>query len=382
MRKGTTEEFIKKAKEIHSDKYDYSKVQYEHSAKKVRIICREHGEFLQSPHNHLSGSGCPKCAIGSKCYDTEEFIKKAKEIHSNKYDYSKVQYEHSAKKVCIICREHGEFLQYPSSHLSGHGCPKCAIDDWYHNTEKFIQKAKEVHGDKYDYSKVQYESTRKKVRIICREHGEFLQFPGSHLNGSGCPKCAIDSKCYDTEKFIQKAKEIHGDKYDYNKVQYEYSTKKVCIICHKHGEFFQSPVSHLSGSGCPKCNSSKLETRVAEILNKNNIKFEAQKRFDFLGRKSLDFYLPEYNIAVECQGGQHFLAVEHFGGEKGLNYRIKNDFDKYITCKKNNITILYFADEASYIPDGVITDEKVLLQTIKGEIGMSENIYIQELLAG
>ncbi|MEE3416938.1 MAG: hypothetical protein VZR53_16420, partial [Prevotella sp.] len=149
-------------------------------------------------------------------YTTDIFIEKAREIHADKYDYSKVNYVNNSMKVTIICPEHGEFEQTPANHLCGKGCLLCGrkqtINKRSSNTENFIIKAKEIHGDKYDYSKVNYVNNSTKVTIICPEHGEFEQTPASHLRGSGCPKCAIiqnaDRCRMTTEEFINKAKEI------------------------------------------------------------------------------------------------------------------------------------------------------------------------------
>ena len=250
----TTEEFIRKAKEIHGDKYDYSKVEYVDNRTKVCIICPEHGEFWQRPNNHLMGNGCQKC-IG-KGLTQEEFINEAREIHGDKYDYSKVEYKTKKDKVCIICPKHGEFWQIAQSHLSGHGCPKCAIEKAGEtqrlSKEEFIKKAREIHGDRYDYSKVEYVNSQTKVCIICPEHGEFLQVPNAHLGGCGCPKCA-GKDVLNTDEFIRRAKEVHGDRYDYSKVEYVNSQTKVCIICPEHGEFWTTPNNHLRGKGCPNC---------------------------------------------------------------------------------------------------------------------------------
>ena len=183
----SAEDFIRKAKETHGDKYDYSKVIYTNSKDKVCIICSKHGEFWQTPNKHLHGQGCPKCG-GRKQLTTEEFIKKAKAIHGDKYNYSKVVYENSNTKVCIICPEHGEFWQSPNAHLSGKGCAKCASGA-VRTTEDFIKKARIVHNDKYDYDKVEYINAKTKVCIICPEHGEFWQTPSGHLMGKGCKKC-------------------------------------------------------------------------------------------------------------------------------------------------------------------------------------------------
>ena len=183
-----TEEFIEKSKLIHGDKYDYSKVDYINTYTKIIIICKEHEDFLQTPYNHIRGNGCPKCA-GTIKSNTKEFIEKAKLINGDKYDYSKVNYINCSTKVIIICKEHGEFLQSPNSHLQGRRCHKC-VGTIKLNTKEFIEKTKLIHGDKYDYSKVNYKNAIEKVIIICKIHGDFKQIPSNHyFSGCGCPKC-------------------------------------------------------------------------------------------------------------------------------------------------------------------------------------------------
>jgi very-short-patch-repair endonuclease len=265
----TTEEFIRRSKEVHGEAYDYSKVDYKGLDTKVGIICKIHGEFEQTPHGHLR-QGCKRCGVEKRSdqrrRSTEDFIKNAKEVHGDTYDYSKVDYKNAHSKVIIICSEHGEFEQDPMNHLRGFGCRKCSLqsrsDKRRSNTEEFIKKAKEVHGDTYDYSNVDYKHGRHDVVIECRLHGLFTQWPSSHLSGRGCPNCGIqkssDSKRRSTEDFIKKAKEVHGDTYDYSKVDYKNADTKVSIICNTHGEFEQQAGSHLRGSGCRLCADVKL----------------------------------------------------------------------------------------------------------------------------
>jgi hypothetical protein len=248
--KFTTDEWIKKAQEVHKDRYDYSEVKYNGASKKVTIICSVHKNFEQYASNHLNGSNCPKCS-GSHAYTTDEWIKMAKEVHGDKYNYSKVKYINSKTKVIIICQKHREYTQRPGYHLEGYGCNKCSGKPRY-TTEDWIKKAKEVHGDKYDYSKVIYDKSDKKVTIVCFEHGNYEQKPKCHLSGQGCSRCAGTHK-YTTEEWIKKAKEVHGDKYDYSKVKYINSATKITIICLKHKQFIQVPNHHLSGKGCIKC---------------------------------------------------------------------------------------------------------------------------------
>ena len=278
----------------------------------------------------------------SKRKTLEEFILEAKSIHRDKYDYSNVEYIDAHTKVCIICPEHGEFWQKPIKHLMGQGCPMC-VNNIRKTNEKFILDARKVHGDKYDYSKVNYIDNKTKVCIICPEHGEFWQTPNCHLMGSGCPKCCSHF-IYGQDEFIKRAKEIHLNKYDYSKVEYTDTETKVCIICPEHGEFWQTPNAHLGKSGCPKCNSSKLELDVEN--NFDNI--ASQQTFKWLKNKGymfLDFYFPKYNIGIECQGRQHFCVVENFGGDDELKNVLLRDKLKYKLCKEHNIEILYYFPE-------------------------------------
>ena len=275
----TTENFIERAKKIHGDKYDYSKVNCTNSYTKVCIICPKHGEFWQRPDKHLRGIGCPKCGLESMrktlTKTSEQWVNEAKKIHGDKYDYSKVEYVDAHTKVCIICPKHGEFWQEASKHITSKksGCPKCAKERQRLTTEEFIRRAKEVHGDKYDYSKTKYVNQTTKVCIICPKHGEFWQIPNGHLEGKGCSKCANNIKLT-KEEFIEKARKIHGDKYDYSKVEYNGLEKHVCIICPKHGEFWQTPHHHiLDKCGCHKCSMSKLEQFVIDILDDKKINF-------------------------------------------------------------------------------------------------------------
>ena len=363
-KKTTTEEFIERARKVHGDKYDYSKVEYINSRTKVCIICPEHGEFWQEANSHLKGCGCLKCSKEKKNYynDMESFIKDSYKLHGNKYDYSKVNFKKKNDKIKIICPIHGEFITTPHIHLLGCECPKCAGTKKL-TTEEFIERARKVHGDKYDYSKVEYVNSKTKVCIICPVHGEFWMTPNMYLYGQECPKCSYSimgmNRRLTTEEFIERARKVHGDKYDYSKVDYKGLYKSVCIICHKkdkhgkeHGEFWQAPANHLNGNKCPKCKESKLERKVRLSLDENNIMYiyQASKRdLNWLGLQSLDFYLPDYNVAIECQGEQHFKPVD-FGGkgkewaETSYEENVRRDEYKQKLCIENGITLLYYSN--------------------------------------
>ena len=310
-RSSTTEYFIKKACEVHGDRYDYSKVDYTKAYNKVCIICPEHGEFWQTANVHLGGAKCPKCVGGVK-FNTSDFINKAREVHGDRYDYSKVNYVNSVTKVCIICSEHGEFWQKPVGHLRGGNCPICS-GSFKRTTEWFINKAREVHGDKYDYSKVEYIKAKEKVCIICPEHGEFWQEAFSHLSGAGCPKCV--GRMMGTKEWIERAREIHGDKYDYSKVEYIDSTTKVCIICPEHGEFWQIPPSHLAGNGCKKCANEELSDKQRLSLD-DFLKRAREIHGDKYDYSKVEYINAHTKICIICPEHGEFWqeAFSHLSG--------------------------------------------------------------------
>ena len=152
-----------------------------------------------------------------------------------------------------------------------------------------------------------------------------------------------------------KSKELFGDKFNYSKVKYINGQTHVILICPENHEFEVTPNNHLSKkSGCPTCNESKLEQELASILDKQNIVYERQKRFKWLGRQSLDFYLPDYNIAIECQGIQHFKPVDFGGkGEKSANELFEKnkerDGKKLNKCLSNNIEMIWVVDNEEYL---------------------------------
>ena len=208
-------------------------------------------------------------------------------------------------------------------------------------TELFIHKAKNIHGNKYNYSLVNYINNKTKIKIICPVHGIFKQSPHGHLSGNGCDKCA---KYSTTEEFIDKSIHIHNDKYDYSLVKYINNKTKVKIICIEHGIFEQKPSHHLLGSGCPTCNESKGEKEISKILKNYNINYIREKRFVDCRNKlplPFDFYLPEYNLCIEFDGQQHFEYIKYWKNDSNkLKIRKFNDDIKTTYCKNNNIKLL------------------------------------------
>lgn len=374
-RRYNSDSFISKAKKIHGEKYIYSRVHYENISTRVAIICPSHGEFMQLPHDHLSGKGCPICAAHTRGLKKKQrfadlFIERAIKKHGNKYDYSEAIVDGADKNICIICPIHGKFYQSANNHLHGKGCPKCA--KVFMDTQYFIDKAKQIHGDKYVYEKVVYVNAHRNIIIGCSIHGEFRQTPNRHLQGGGCPQCGLDSLSQKFRKsiktFISEARIIHGDKYDYSKVIYINNRRKVEIICPIHGSFKQVAGSHLVGMGCPKCSESHLEREVRLELEKRSIKYVYEKRFRWLGLMTLDFYLPEHNIAIECQGVQHFEDVNFTGLWKKFNFeaQVERDIRKQQLCKEHGVKLYYYAERErnSFLGDRVFNSTADLLSEI------------------
>jgi len=280
----TTETFVEKAKRIFDNQYDYSLVCYKYSWSKIRIVCRVHGPFEVTPNNHLRDmGGCPKCATEKRSekrrYTTQEFIDKANKTHGE-YDYSLVDYKGNNVKVKIICPKpgHGSFFQAPNSHLYGKGCPICGRWSLL-TTDIFKERSTKIHGNKYDYSLVDYKNTRTKVKIICPKHGLFEQVAQSHLKGFGCFLCL----------------ESQGE-------------KKICLYLEAHQIIFER------------------EKSFERCRDKNPLQF--------------DFYLPDYNTCIEFDGLQHFQPVEYFGGEAVFEKTKRSDAIKTNYCKKIGINLI------------------------------------------
>jgi len=264
----STSEFVALARGRHGpDTYNYGEVEYTTKSTKVAIACPRHGRFLQTPSNHLNGSGCPKCGLlrikKSKTKTRHSFISQAVAIHGSRYGYDEVDYKGSNIRVSITCQKHGAFDQIPSSHLTGSGCPECAMIARHEHIrltqEEFLARAEKVHGDKYVYADAVYKGASVEVAIECRVHGKFSQIPGNHLSGAGCPKCGRAATSLKRRTsyadFVKRAKIVHGAVYDYGQ-ECDFSTgarAKIRIECPRHGPFQQMPYRHLGGDGCPKC---------------------------------------------------------------------------------------------------------------------------------
>lgn len=305
------------------------------------------------------------CAKNSK--HTKESLSKAID-KNNPYNY---EYElpdkiGSRMSIRFFCKEHGWF-EKSCPQQSVVRCPKCfgitsvkydedgnIVQRDVLNSETLSRLIIDKHGDKYDCSEIDYKNIDTKVKIVCKEHGPFWQTPYNLMHGGiGCCGCRYkkisDKTRSDKEHVIELFRKKHGDKYDYDDIDYVNNTTKIAINCHKHGVFFQTPSNHIQGAGCPICHESRLETQVRVFLEEENISFESQKRFPWLktdkGSMSLDFYIKDHNIAIECQGIQHFKPLEHFGGEEVLKIQKERDRLKKALCEEHGITVIYLADK-------------------------------------
>jgi G:T-mismatch repair DNA endonuclease (very short patch repair protein) len=228
----------------------------------------------------------------------EEFIEKARTIHGDKFNYSKADYRGALSKIEIICQIHGSFWQRAVSHVIGHGCSKCKYEEQNSNTKEFILKAKQIHGSLYDYSETIYGQSKEKIIVICRIHGKFKQRASGHLKGKGCNLCAIDASKIGREDFIRRANEKHNNKYGYEQVVYETNKITVIIYCHIHGEFKQAPNDHLSGAKCPGCSREEANQKLT---------LTTQEFIEQANIRHNDYYL--YSKAIYTHSHEHVIII-------------------------------------------------------------------------
>lgn len=348
----------------------------------VHFICPKHGKQIENLKWFLSGKGCKIC-LGeqNKLLKGQKVLERVKQILGDKYDYSKFNYIDAYTKVTLICPHHGEFQKYVTDIWNGEGCYQCAMERRLTqikvSKEEWVEKCKEVHKGKYDYSLVNFNKLGDEVEIICPVHGSYICSSKNHYYGYGiCPQCNLRKKLTQTD-FIERSKKIHNNKYNYSKVEYIGYTTAVVIVCPEHGEYWQKPSDHLDGCGCPICRESHLEREIRTALELNSVDLIAQHKFDWLGQQSLDFYLPQYNIAIECQGSQHFIDTKLF--KDTVEGNKKRDKRKRTLCQENNVELIYYLNTKynEYVKDLDIpyfntTDE--LINYIKKKEGYESSI--------
>jgi very-short-patch-repair endonuclease len=316
----------------YGNKFDTTKMEYNGNTSRAKICCIKHGCFYKIPKQLKANKPnyiCDKCKLEDQ---QKDFIERARKIHNDFYRYDLVEFKGYTKKVKIICPVHGIFEQRAENHLKGDRCLKCVYDGYKMDFEDFLKKAKEKYGNKYDYSMTNYINANTKIKIRCKKHKlVFEAYPRSHISDSYtegiCPLCQGEER---TKKFIERAKEVHGDYYDYRLVDLTYITscQKVPIICPRHGIFFQSMDHHINGGhGCPVCNShSKIEKKLYEYFQKLGIDFMYQYSLPECSNKrckryKYDFYFTEHRLLLEIDDPGHFQENEIY---RRRNDRIKN----------------------------------------------------------
>lgn len=381
-------EIIDKGTEIFKGKYDYSLIgDIKTKKEKFPIICPKHGVFNKTFEHHIRRQqGCPECS-GRKRYTTEEFINKCQKLeHTSEMTFENTLYVNNKQKVKVYCHhkdnngnDHGEFEISPGHLLSGEGCPKCryvkSASSKRRSIEEIINKSKEIHGDKYDYSLLtEYKNDRVSYPIICPEHGVFYQTFNNHIKTKqGCPICGkikcSEARILTTEEFINKAKEKHGDKYDYSKTVYKKSGLKVDIICPEHGLFSQVARNHLFGQGCPKCfrDKSTIERELFDFVREilpQDILVEENNR-TVLNGKEIDVYVPTHKVGFEMNG-----LIWH-----SERFDIEPDYhlNKTLNCLKHGIRLIHiFEDEWLFKKD-------ICKHIIKNALNCYDKIIHQEL---
>lgn len=453
-----TELFIEKARSKHGDTYNYSETSYTNKSTKVRIGCAQHGIFLQTPNNHLSGQGCPICAAGkraaasaSRAVGASEFIRRAREAHGDRYDYSHVAYTGQMGVVVIVCPEHGEFNQAPKVHTRGHGCPRCALatkTGVFKDTSKvrarlearypslrfsdFINNGRDtkitavcsVHGeitkplvhwnvngcphcgressaaapkvtdhliainnskrtayekrflehlakskDRFDASTVQYVNQKTPVELRCLEHNQlFYPTPKNMLDkNTGCSLCGdakVSAHKYTrVDDFLARASVVHGAEYNYSRVSYAGTHEKVEIVCSKHGSFWVTPHSHITGkTGCPSCGQkSRFETELREELDNMQVLYTVRDRALLQG-KEIDVYIPSAKLGVELHG-LHWHCEDRVGNLHRDKWRLANDAGIRL--------IQIFSDEWEQ-------QRSIVLSKIKALLGLSDKLGARE----
>lgn len=280
-----------------------------------------------------------------------DFIEKFESIHGKgNYTFEKLNYVNKNTKVIITCIKHGDFSITPTAaiHLK-QGCKYCGVEKRALKktltTEGFIKRSKELFPNAYTYEKTFYKSSHDFITITCKKHGDFSQIAYSHLQGHGCPKCGDFNKhlnkLNNVDNLIDKFNKVHMNKYDYSFINYTGNHNKIKIICQEHGGFYQTPMSHLRGDGCPMCIGSCGEQIIMSFLKANKIKFNFQKKFYFcknINGLPFDFYLPDFNMVIEFHGEQHYRQISFFHkDEKDFREQRHRDWLKRKFCYDSDI---------------------------------------------
>jgi hypothetical protein len=359
--------FLERAKRKHGDKFDYSKVEYVSNTTPVTIICPVHGEFQQTPKYHFK-CDCPKCAVEKLSKyaqkEKEQLIKEIQQKFNDQYNTSLIEYKNNKTPIKLICKEHGEFEVRPDLLLHlGRGCREC-LNKKTKSTHKevFVEEATKIYGDLHDYSETIIISSRIKPAIRCKKHDiVFEKSISSYLAGSGCPMCSAENyskiRTKTTEDFIEKARKVHGDRFDYSKAEYKNAREKLTIICEKHGEFEQYPGNHLIHNGCPSCSWEEMTNQGNNYIRDEYIKkskgrttylyiikcWDENEEFLKIGKTFLSVdkrytknnlpYNRETLYLIHGEAGEIYdLEAEIHSTLKEYRYFVKNKFQGHTEC--------------------------------------------------
>lgn len=386
-KKLTIDEFKERfSKRFPNKKFDFSKSKYVDSHTLMTIICGKGHTFEMRPCNLMTGCGCPKCC-GTFKLTRQDFIRDATFVHNGYFTYERSDdFTNVSSMVTVTCPMHGDFKVKANNHLNGANCKRCQQEGIKHKITKrkklnrstkklsqddFLQKLKEKYGDKYIITNnTIYRGYNKKTAILCPIHGEFQITPSHLLNGRGCPYCGGNKEKTRDEviELIKKA-QPYSD-FDFSEFDYKGIHTSSIFKCNKCNCYFYNSPSNLifQYNGCPSCNGSIMEKEIKYMLDCNGINYAFQKTFDWLVDKRhlyLDFYLNDYNVAIECQGKQHFESVNFGNGYSDLNYSKEKDNLKQKLCEEHNIKLFYYANYDYSFPYNVYTDKEELLNNIK-----------------
>lgn len=424
----TQKEVLNRFKKVHGDEYDYSLVDYVNTDTKISIICKKdgHGVFKQTPYKHLIGRGCPDCGNikqgNSKRKTKEDFIKQAKEVHPDKnYGYGKVDYRGDREKVIIVCHVHGDFNQIPSSHLVGRGCPDCGLiqrkEKRKLGNDEFIERSNVKHNNLYGYEKVEYVNTNTHVIIICPLHGEFHKTPGKHLQGQGCPKCAVKNRKkplyrkstkphnkISFEEFVRKSNLKYENKFSYSLKSEEFNLSDedcLIVICEQHGEIQTTPRNHLYNNFvCEKCKyedehkkfKSLMEEKHQNKYDISNVKFinwitKIELKCEFHGKFSITpAHLKEGKGCRECgiikRAKTQSKPIDEFIEQANEVHDFKYDYSKsvYNGARRNLIIICKIHGEFNQTPDNHLVGSGCL-KCGKIETANKLSITLEEFLS-
>lgn len=365
----TSADWISRAKEKHPE-FDYSKTEYINNKTKVTVICPIHGEISVWPKLFMSQDNpCSQCRIEKSTQKrSKDLWGRIEEIYRDK-DYTIITSKDttitSNNHIDVLCNKHNCVFKPSVSNIlkAKCGCPQCGIernaDRQRLTLNEVIDRIQQVHGARYDFSLIREapKNTDTKIPLICKKHGKFYTTIHSVSMGRGCPECGRlkvgQSLRLTQEEFLERVERIHlGKDYDWSKAVYVTNTTPVTVICNKidahghiHGSFRSTPVRLMIGQECPKCNASLLEQKVRSALIVAGLEFEEQKRTKWLSRQSFDFYIPNKQIAIECQGAQHFDITKYHGRFQSDYEDVHSrDLRKARLAEENDVTLVYYLE--------------------------------------